>query len=82
MDIHYLTYLFEVMTFNLLLRLSQAEIMYLPSDLHVMVSEWVKAPAAWCDPWPGHVLGVGSNLTRGMAGLRTLVKPLIKCIIN
>ncbi len=23
----------------------------------IMVAEWVKAPAVWCDPWPGHVLG-------------------------
>ncbi len=34
----------------------------------VMVVEWVKAPAVWCDPW-------------GMAGLRTIVKPLIDCTI-
>ncbi len=21
----------------------------------VMMAEWVKAPAVWCDPWPGYV---------------------------
>ncbi len=48
----------------------------------VMVAEWVKAPAVWCDPWPGQCTGVvGSYPTGGMAGLRTLVKPLINCTI-
>ncbi len=23
----------------------------------VMVAEWVKVSAVWCDPWPEHVLG-------------------------
>ncbi len=42
-----------------------------------MVAEWVNVPAVWCDPWSGHILEVGSNPTRGMAGLHTLVEPLL-----
>ncbi len=26
--------------------------------VEVMVAEWVKEPAVWCNPWPGHVLGL------------------------
>ncbi len=48
-----------------------------------MVAEWVKGLAVWYHPWPGHVLvwGVGLNPTGDMAGLCTLVKPLINCIV-
>ncbi len=36
--------------------------------------EWAKAPAVWCDPWPGHIYYIctvvmGSKPTGGMAGL-------------
>ncbi len=37
----------------------------------------------WCDPWPGLVLELwGRFPLGGMAGLHTLVNPLIHCIIN
>ncbi len=35
----------------------------------------------WCDPWPRNGV-VSLNPTGGMAGLCTLVKPLVKCVLN
>ncbi len=49
----------------------------------VMVVEWDKVLIVYCDPMLGHVLGLLVRIpTGGMAGLRTLVTPLINCIIN
>ncbi len=63
-----------------------------PSSVHifcplmnewVMVAEWIKTPAVWCDPWPGHVPGLWVRIPlESMAGLHTFVKPLIVLLIN
>ncbi len=38
---------------------------YSPWLVLVMVAEWVKAPAVWGDPWPGHGLGWGVRIPLG-----------------
>ncbi len=45
-----------------------------------MLANWVKEPAVWCDPWPGHVLGVvGSR--HDWSAYKLIILDLINCIV-
>ncbi len=41
-----------------------------------MVAEWVNVPAVWCDPWPGHVLGLWVRIPL----VALVIKPLMNYI--
>ncbi len=37
-----------------------------PTYVLAMVAKWIKVPAVWCDPWPGHVLGLWVRIPLGV----------------